>query len=117
MNPPWATLLGFTLLLPALGQAQEQTRPRLTPQDVAVLAATCLTCHGPHGQPPGDLPGGIPRLQGRSSDFLLQRLRAFKALKHEKSDANATIMPLLMQGYDDAQIEALAQWFAREGRP
>ena len=27
--------------------------------------------------------------------------------------AGATVMPLLMQGYDTAQMQALAQWFAR----
>ncbi|MGB3070562.1 MAG: c-type cytochrome [Ottowia sp.] len=109
-----AALLGLMLLGPAWCQAQENAAPHLSPQDIAVLAATCFTCHGPNGQPPDDTPGGIPGLRGRSADSLLQRLRAFKAIGHEKSNANATIMPLLMQGYDDAQIEALAQWFARQ---
>ena len=27
--------------------------------------------------------------------------------------ADATVMPLLMQGYDKAQMQALARWFAR----
>ncbi len=38
-------------------------------------------------------------------------------MAHEKSDATATIMPLLMQGYDEAQIKALAEWFAQQKKP
>ncbi|MFT3799774.1 MAG: hypothetical protein QM766_01015 [Burkholderiaceae bacterium] len=89
----------------------------LSPQDVAVLAATCFTCHGPGGQPPGDAPpDGIPALRGQSADRLLQRMRAFKA-SGAPTEAAATIMPLLLQGYDDAQIEALARWFGGQRRP
>ncbi len=78
-------------------------------QDIAVLAATCVTCHAPVA-----VPGGIPSLQGRNADDLLMRLRAFKAAGPEKADAASTIMPLLLQGYDDAQITALARWFGRK---
>lgn len=108
MKTTFATL---ALLLAATGQAA----PRVTPQDAAVLAATCFTCHGPNGQPPGNMAGGIPALRGRSADYLLQRMRAFKAqgaTGSSSADAGATIMPLLLQGYGDAQIEALAQALA-----
>lgn len=114
---PQCALLVCLLLLSATGWAAERATPPLNAQDVAVLAATCFTCHGPGGQPPSDLSGGIPGLRGRSSDFLLQRLRAFKAMAPEKSEASSTIMPLLMQGYEEAQIEALAVWFARQEKP
>lgn len=105
-------LAALALLLAAAGQAAE----RIPQQDTAVLAATCFTCHGPNGQPP-DHGSSIPRLRGRSADFLLQRMRAFKAAGHERADAGATIMPLLLQGYDDAQITALARWFGRPETP
>lgn len=80
----------------------------------AVIAATCVTCHAPVATP-----GGIPSLQGRSADELLTRLRAFKAIDPAKADAQSTIMPLLLQGYDDEQIKAVARWIgnAREQRP
>lgn len=78
-------------------------------QDIAVLAATCVTCHAPQSTP-----GGIPALRDHTADALLARLRAFKAMGHAASNAHATIMPLLLQGYDDAQIAALATWFARK---
>ena len=78
-----------------------------------MLASTCFTCHGPEGRAPSDVLGGIPSLQGRSADLLRQRMRAFRA----GTAADATVMHRLMQGYDDAQIDALAQWFARRRAP
>ena len=38
---------------------------------------------------------------------------AFKANRA----ADATIMNRLMQGYDEAQIQALANWFSQEVQP
>lgn len=76
--------------------------------DQALLAGTCVTCHGPGGRPPAGATGGIPTLRGQSSAALLARMQAFKA----GSVAGATVMPLLMQGYDAAQMQALADWFA-----
>jgi cytochrome c553 len=105
--------LGLTLLLAASAQAGEC----VTPRDAAVLAATCFTCHGPDGVPPANASGGIPSLRGHGSDWLLQRLREFKALNPATTDADATIMPLLLQGYGDAQIEALARWFGKKEQP
>lgn len=74
--------------------------------DAAVLAGTCLNCHGPDGRSTG----AIPSLQGRSATELRQRLQAFQ----RGQAPGATVMTRLMKGYDDAQIEALAQWFARK---
>ena len=96
------TVLLAAGLLPGLCAAQ--TAPG--PQDVALLAGNCVTCHGPDGRaPPGS---SIPTLRGRSSAELLERMQAFQAGRV----AGATVMPLLMQGYDKAQMQALARWFA-----
>ena len=91
-----------------LAPCAAQTQPPLSPQDVALLAGTCTACHGPGGQPPAGTPGSIPALRGQSSAALLKRMQAFKAGRV----ADATVMPLLMQGYDTAQLQALARWFA-----
>ena len=82
--------------------------PPPSPQDVALLAGTCVTCHGPGGRPPASAGGSIPALRGKGSAALLERMQAFKAGRV----AGATVMPLLMQGYDTAQMQALARWFA-----
>ena len=42
-------------------------------------------------------------------------LRARLIAFHEGKAADATVMTRLMRGYDRAQIEALAKWFAAEG--
>lgn len=76
--------------------------------DTAILAATCATCHGPGGRPP-EVDGSIPGLRGQSATQLLQRLRALQ----NHSDLNATVMPQLLRGLDDAQLRALAQWFSQ----
>lgn len=102
-GPAMRTVATAALLLATACHAGE----RLPPQDVAVLAATCVTCHGPDGQGSG----GIPALRGRGADVLLARMRALKARGPEHAGADATIMPLLLQGYGDAQIAALAEWF------
>lgn len=78
-----------------------------------MLAATCFTCHGTDGRSPDRAPDSIPSLAGRDAGLLLQRLRTFKAAG-PGTDAGATIMPLLLQAYDDEQLQALAQWFAKE---
>ena len=91
-----------------LAPCAAQTLPALSARDVAVLAGTCVTCHGPGGRPPASAGGSIPALRGNGSAALLERMQAFKAGRV----AGATVMPLLMQGYDTAQMQALARWFA-----
>ena len=100
-----SAFLAAGLLLPALCTAQSAP----SPQDTALLAGNCITCHGPGGQPPAGAGGSIPALRGQSAARLLERMQAFQA----GQVADATVMPLLMQGYDKAQMQALARWFAQ----
>ena len=99
---PWAVHLGL------LAACAVHAQPALSPQDVAVLAATCATCHGPGGRPPAGAASSISALRGQGSAALLRQMQAFQAGRV----AGATVMPLLMQGFDAAQMQALAQWFA-----
>ncbi|HRP19465.1 MAG TPA: hypothetical protein PK925_02450 [Alicycliphilus sp.] len=100
-----SAFLAAGLLLPALCTAQSAP----SPQDTALLAGNCITCHGPGGQPPAGAGSSIPALRGQSAARLLERMQAFQA----GQVADATVMPLLMQGYDKAQMQALARWFAQ----
>lgn len=103
---------GLLLLLEiqAVDVAAAELSAKQRAQDVAALAATCVTCHAPTVAQ-----GGIPPLETLGSDQMLARLRAFKATDPTQSTADATIMPLLIQGYDDMQLEALASWLSSRG--
>lgn len=112
MPLPFApTLLAFALAAPLAASAAAPTAApasTLHVQDVAVIAATCANCHGPHGRSTG----GIPTLRGVDAQHLHARMQAFKA----GTAADATVMTRLMKGYDDAHIQALAQWFSQEAQ-
>ena len=104
--PPAFFLSRFAL---ALLFAPLAVGAQLRVQDASVLAGTCLNCHGPEGRSAG----AIPSLRGHTAGYLLQRLQAFRT----GQAPDATVMTRLMKGYDDAQVEALAHWFAdKEGR-
>lgn len=108
-----ALWLGFLLAAPLAAHAADPAAPTAIPaphalsvQDISVLAGTCANCHGPDNRSSG----AIPALRGASPEHLLQRLQAFKA----GTAPNTTVMTRLMKGYDDQQIQALAQWFGKE---
>jgi len=67
-------------------------------------AATCFTCHGNEGRSVGGVP---PSLAGQDKGYLLQALKEFRDGKRP-----ATIMHQHAKGYTDAQLEAIAGYFA-----
>lgn len=69
------------------------------------LAANCANCHGTQGHSAG----AIPSLAGQKKDYLVERLREFRDGKR-----SATIMHQLSKGYTDAQIDLIAEHFARQ---
>lgn len=69
------------------------------------LAAGCRSCHQP-----GE--SAIPTLQGQSRNALVAKLRGFR----EGSKAG-TVMPQLAKGYSDAELEAIARYFAEGEAP
>ncbi len=73
--------------------------------EIELLAAGCANCHGPAGYPGEDI---LP-LEGMPAERLRARLQAFR---RGGADAGATLMPRLIQGYDDREIEALVRWFS-----
>ena len=68
-----------------------------------VIAATCMSCHGPGGKSRGD----IPSLAGlKQADFV-------SAMQDFRSGARpASIMKRHAAGYTDAEYEALGAYFA-----
>lgn len=67
---------------------------------------TCFFCHGVHGQSQN---AWYPSLSGQPATYLAAQLRAFAADQRR----NATMGPLSRE-LDDAKIDALATYFARQ---
>ena len=80
----------------AMAAAQDANQSRL-------LAANCANCHGTDGRSQG----GMPALTGLSKPYIVEQMRDFKSGKRA-----ATIMHQLSKGYTDAEIDALATYFA-----
>ncbi len=69
----------------------------------AVLANTCFSCHGPDGRSAGDM----PTIAGKSENFIIEKLKAFKS-----DSLDATIMNRIAKGFSDEEIAALAKFFS-----
>jgi len=69
----------------------------------AALAQTCMTCHGPEGHSQG----AIPSLTTLSSADITTALQAFRA-----ETRPSTVMHRIAKGFDDADITAVATYFA-----
>ena len=94
-------LLIVTLWLHGIGAAETVSSRG------AALAHTCVTCHGPEGRSQG----AIPSLTSLSSADMTTALQAFRA-----ETRPGTIMSRIAKGLDDADIAAVAAYFATLSR-
>ena len=78
----------------------------ITPLGVRALAANCAACHGTNGNSAG---GVVPGLAGTNKDYFIAQMKAFKEGKRE-----ATLMHQISKGYSDAEVAALADFFAAQ---
>lgn len=96
----WAGLLGILMALPlsqaAAGEAIDRGK---------ILANTCAGCHGYEGYSPGP----IAPLAGLEADYIVTSMKAFK-----KGTRPATVMNRIAKGYSDADIQAMAKYFAQK---
>ena len=97
------TFLFAALALAALSAAAQDT-------DGRNLAAPCAICHGTDGRSATKDSPLIP-LAGLPRDHIATQMRAFRDGKRP-----ATVMHQLSKGYTDAQIDAIAGWFAAQKR-
>ena len=76
-------------------------------QDLQVKqwASACANCHGTNGK----AVGAAPALAGQPAAELIKKMAAYKA-----GAVPATIMHQSAKGYTDAQIEAMAAFFAAQ---
>jgi cytochrome c553 len=80
----------------------------LTPNGVRSMAATCSACHGTNGVSAG---GAVSGLAGLNKDYFVTQMKNFKEGKRE-----ATLMHQIAKGYTDAEINAMADYFAAQKR-
>lgn len=98
---PLALLAVAGLLATATPAAAQGSDPNLGRN----LAATCANCHGTNGVSVGE----VESLAGKPADELVRKMAEFKS-----GAKPATIMHQLAKGYTDAQIQAMAVWFAAQ---
>lgn len=100
-------LLALSLLLfSALPAAGEESPDPPLPAPPPLLAQSCFACHGPGGDSSGD---AIPSIAGLPEAYLLQVLRGYRY-----GGRFSTLMGRLVQGYTDAQLKLLADYFSRQ---
>jgi len=73
--------------------------------DPAVVSNPCAGCHGTAGASEGQ----APTIAGLSQMYLEQTMNNYK-----NEQRYSTIMTRLAKGYDDAQIKAMAEFFANK---
>jgi sulfide dehydrogenase cytochrome subunit len=73
------------------------------------LAAACAICHGTGGKVAPGAP--VIPLAGLPQDHIASQMRAFR-----DGQRPATVMHQIAKGYTDAQINAMAAWFAAQKR-
>ena len=93
---------GALVLAAAPAAAQDAAALR-----VKALAATCANCHGTLGRAVEG--AAVPGLAGMPAGYLVEQLKAFKA-----GTRPATVMHQLAKGYNDAQIDQIAAYFAAQ---
>ena len=99
----WSYLIPAVLCVAASAQAQTNNTP--DPLQVRSWAAGCANCHGTNGR----AEPGNESLAGANKDEMVKKMLDFKAGRKP-----ATIMHQLSKGYTDAQIVAIAGYFAAQ---
>ena len=77
-------------------------------QEAQKLAAPCAICHGTEGRAATK---DVVPLAGLPREHIASQMRAFR-----DGTRPATVMHQIAKGYTDAQIDAMAAWFATQKR-
>jgi sulfide dehydrogenase cytochrome subunit len=73
---------------------------------VSMLVDTCAGCHGTDGVSVGP---ATPTIAGISTEYFVEYMQAFKS-----GEAPSTIMGRIVKGYEDEDIEKMAEYFAKQ---
>ena len=72
------------------------------------LAAGCAICHGTEGRA---IAKGLAPLAGLPKEYIVKQMADFRDGKRP-----ATVMQQIAKGYSNAEMEAMAAWFAAQKR-
>ncbi len=72
----------------------------------AMLGYTCAGCHGTNGNSNGP---ATPSLAGASKDYIIDAMNAYAS-----GDRASTVMGRIAKGYNEEEIEALADFFSAQ---
>ena len=100
-----ATLAGAAFAQQPAPPAPAFAASNVTPKGVASMATACAMCHGSGGMPAAG--STVAPLAGRPAQGTVDAMKAFKEGKRD-----ATIMHQIAKGYSDAEIAAIAAYFA-----
>ncbi len=95
------------LCLMSAAAAQAQSTGSKEALYVRSLAATCANCHGTDGKVVAGSP--VTSLAGLDKAYFTAQMAAFKS-----GARTATIMHQISKGFSDAQVQALATYFAEQ---
>jgi sulfide dehydrogenase cytochrome subunit len=76
------------------------------PPTPAMLSNACAGCHGTNGASAGL---SMPSLAGQNKIAMVEAMKAFKS-----GERPSTVMGRLAKAYDDAEIEAMGEYFAAQ---
>ena len=95
------TCLAMTSLADAQGNANLELRS---------LAASCAACHGTDGHSKAQ--ASLPSLAHLPATYFMARMHAFR----EDDKLATSVMAQIAKGYDDHQLQQLAEYFAGQPR-
>lgn len=73
------------------------------------LAASCANCHGTSGKVVAG--STVPSLAGMDKTYFVGQMKSFK-----DGTRSATLMHQISKGFNDTQIESMANYFAAQSR-
>lgn len=103
-----------SLLLPLLlvaGGLQAQTPAPDLAKAKTTAETICAGCHGPDGNSPIST---NPKIAGQHEEYLYKQLRAFKSWDGKTPERENPIMGAMVAGLEDADMKALAAYFASQ---
>ncbi|MCK0506930.1 c-type cytochrome [Aromatoleum anaerobium] len=91
--------------LQAQDQAPDLAKAKMTAETV------CAGCHGADGNSPIS---ANPKIAGQHEEYLYKQLRAFKSWDGKTPERENPIMGAMVAGLEDADMKALATYFASQ---